>query len=107
MEQYFNKIIILGAGFSKSFSPDIPTINDLSNILFDKYYNSEFKELKEYCAEFYERCNSFKYYKDIENISTSIFSKNIFNNYNEKLQNEFLKNQLLKFIYEEISKHDS
>ena len=100
----YRRIFVLGSGFSKSFCPQMPTLRDLNErIPFG--IPDEFPHLREYCTRFLELCNSQPDYMDIERLSTSILSAQIFPGVRESLYHSSLRFELLRFIASEI-RHD-
>lgn len=96
-----DRIFILGSGFSKSFSQKMPTIKDLTVRLF-KLKNPEYKNLTHFVQHLYKVSNNLPDFKHIENITSIIFSKQIFKDFEEEMDYEILKFELIKFIYNEI-----
>ncbi len=100
----YRRIFVLGSGFSKSFCPQMPTLRDLNErIPFG--IPDEFPHLREYCTRFLELCNGQPDYLDIERLSTSILSAQIFPGVRESLYHSSLRFELLRFIASEI-RHD-
>lgn len=94
-------IYILGSGFSKSFSEEMPTMQDLTERLF-KCEEAEFASLTHFVHRLYSESNYLPEFKSIENIANIIFSKQIFKDFEEQLDYEKLRFELIKFIYQEI-----
>ena len=98
----FDRVIILGAGFSKAFSKEMPTILNLSEYLFKENW---LKDRSDYIGlnKFINKFKSINYnqedFKKIENVATAIFSDKMSYDFHEKEQSERLKFQLMKFIY--------
>ena len=100
----YRRIFVLGSGFSKSFCPQMPTLRDLNErIPFG--IPDEFPHLREYCTRFLELCNNQPDYLNIERLSTSILSAQIFPGVRESLYHSSLRFELLRFIASEI-RHD-
>ncbi len=99
------RIFILGSGFSKSFSAKMPTMNDLTERLFN-LNDEEFKTLIQFVQNIYQKSNQLDEFRSIENIANIIFSKRIFRNFEEEMDYEKLKFELIKFIYKEIQKQE-
>ena len=100
----YRRIFVLGSGFSKSFCPQMPTLRDLNErIPFG--IPDEFPHLREYCRHFLELCNNQTDYLNIETLSTSILSAQIFPGVRESLYHSSLRFELLRFIANEI-RHD-
>jgi len=106
-EPMYKRIFILGSGFSKSFSSDMPTIKDLTSNLFnlkppENNYNW-YKNLFNYVKTFNKICESDKddtyKIKRIENITTTIFSRMIFADKKEEEYYNKLKREILQYIY--------
>lgn len=99
------RVFILGSGFSKSFSAKMPTMNDLTERLFS-LNDEEFESLTRFVQDIYQKSNQLDEFKSIENIANIIFSKRIFRNFEEQMDYEKLKFELIKFIYKEIQKQE-
>lgn len=99
----YKKVFVLGAGFSKSFSSSIPTIQDLNNALYDVCAADKpdrYRRLREFARRYYERSNQRDELRSLENLATVIFSKVIFRNPEEELEFQNLRYELLRFIYD-------
>ena len=93
----YRRIFVLGSGFSKSFSPQMPTLRDL-NDLIPFGIPDEFPHLRDYCKRFVELCNGDDDYLGIEPLATSILSAQIFPGERERLYHASLRFELLRFI---------
>lgn len=93
----YKRIFVLGSGFSKSFCPQMPTLRDL-NELIPFGISDEFPHLRDYCRRFLELCNNQAEYLNIETLSTSILSAQIFPGMQESLYHSNLRFELLRFI---------
>lgn len=93
----YRRIFVLGSGFSKSFSPKMPTLADLNELIPDGIPD-EFPHFKEYCRRFLELCNGNKEYLNIESLATSILSARIFPGERERLYHSSLRFEMLRFI---------
>ncbi|WP_298767705.1 hypothetical protein [uncultured Fibrobacter sp.] len=100
----YRRIFVLGSGFSKSFCPQMPTLRDL-NELIPFGISDEFPHLRDYCRRFLELCNNQSEYLNIETLSTSILSAQIFPGMRESLYHSSLRFELLRFIASVI-RHD-
>ena len=100
----YRRIFVLGSGFSKSFCPEMPTLRDL-NDLIPFGIAEEFPHLRDYCRQFLELCNNQLDYLNIETLSTSILSAQIFPGVRESLYHSSLRFELLRFIAGAI-RHD-
>ena len=69
----YRRIFVLGSGFSKSFSPQMPTLRDL-NELIPFGIPDEFPHFRDYCKRFLTLCNGDSDYLGIEPLATSILS---------------------------------
>ncbi len=98
-------IYILGSGFSKSFSENMPTMYDLTERLF-RLEEEQFRNLIKFVHNLYEKSNHLGEFGDIENIANIIFSKRIFKDFEEQLDYEKLRFELIKFIYQEIRQQE-
>jgi hypothetical protein len=99
------RCFVLGAGFSKSFCPDIPLISDLTDLLFiEKMEEStKYLELCEYVRAIYRRSNKAKEFRNIENIATAILSKRIFKDDLDRINHMVIRYQLLRLIHDKIN----
>ena len=70
------KAFVLGAGFSKSFCPGMPAINDLTDKLFDEKLQpkTDYPELCDFIREYYAKGSRSQDIRNIENISTAILA---------------------------------
>ena len=100
----YRRIFVFGSGFSKSFCPTMPTLRDL-NELIPFGISDEFPHLRDYCRRFLELCNNQAEYLNIETLSTSILSAQIFPGVRENLYHSSLRFELLRFISGAI-RHD-
>ncbi len=101
MEQY-QTLYILGSGFSKSFSERMPTMQDLTERLF-QLEGEEYANLTAFVQDLYRKSNYLEEFRDMENLANIIFSKRIFKDFEEQLDYEKLRFELIKFIYREIN----
>ena len=104
METY-NRIFILGAGFSKSFCNDMPTIIDLTGEIFSSS-NNECQELRKFAKKYFSESNNSEEIKNIENLATAIFSKRIFEDCVQEQYYKTLRNQVLMLILKYIKQHN-
>lgn len=93
----YKRVFVLGSGFSKSFCPQMPTLRDL-NELIPFGISDEYPHLREYCCHFLTLCNNQTEYLNIESLSTSILSTQIFPGVRENLYHSSLRFELLRFI---------
>ena len=100
----YRRIFVFGSGFSKSFCPTMPTLRDL-NELIPFGISDEFPHLRDYCRRFLALCNNQAEYLNIETLSTSILSAQIFPGVRESLYHSSLRFELLRFIAGAI-RHD-
>ncbi|MFP4015285.1 MAG: hypothetical protein ACLFVQ_14445 [Chitinispirillaceae bacterium] len=101
----FKRVFILGAGFSKSFSPGMPVISDLSDVLFNDDNNTDYAELRSFASRYYEASNHLQDTRDIENVATVILNKKIFKNDIERHRFQILRYQLLKLVHHQTKNH--
>jgi len=99
----YRRLYILGSGFSKSISSEMPTIKDLSNIILNEK-KEEYSDLVNFAKKFYEQTKSLKGYFNLEKLATIILSRNIFFAPSEKLFYQSLRLQLMKWIFNNIEK---
>ena len=93
----YRRIFVLGSGFSKSFSPQMPTLRDL-NELIPFGIPDDFPHFRDYCKRFLTLCNGDDEYLGIEPLATSILSAQIFPSERERLYHASLRFELLRFI---------
>ena len=93
----YRRIFVLGSGFSKSFSPQMPTLRDL-NELIPFGIPDDFPHFRDYCKRFLTLCNGDDEYLGIEPLATSILSAQIFPGERERLYHASLRFELLRFI---------
>jgi hypothetical protein len=101
----YDRIIVLGSGFSKSFSSCMHSMNDLTNQLFDDddfFKSDRNSELKEMVEDFKSFCSNILNIQTIESITTTIFSKRIFRDFYEEERFNRLQQQILLFIFEKL-----
>ena len=98
-------LYILGSGFSKSFSEKMPTMQDLTERLF-QLNESGYENLTGFVHDLYDKSNHLEEVRDMENIANIIFSKRIFKDFEEQLDYEKLRFELIKFIYNEIKQQE-
>lgn len=103
-EEAPKRIYILGSGFSKSFSDNMPTMQDLTERIFKLEGSPEYKQLTNFIHDLYKKSNALEDFYNIEHIANIIFSKRIFKDFEEQLDYEKLKFELIKFIYREIKR---
>ena len=103
--QNYRRIYVLGSGFSKSFLPSLPTLRDLNSYIPGKI-PPQFPHLQEYCRHFLAICNGQDEYLNIETLATAILSTQIFPGEKERLYQENLRFELLRFIASVIRRED-
>jgi len=109
MPQY-KRVFVLGSGFSKSFSSQMPTIKNLTEAIFKKEIIGP---LRPDCTTLFKYINTFNEINDknenninkIENLTTTIFSRRIFESQLEEQYYEQLKYEILRYIYFSIKPH--
>ncbi|MBX2843400.1 MAG: SIR2 family protein [Flammeovirgaceae bacterium] len=101
----YNKIFILGAGFSKSVSTNNPTLRDLTNALILEKDKHLYYDLVQFVSALNEISNESDEIMEIEKIATVILSKRLFYNNDEKLLYDKLRHQLLGWIYNKIEEN--
>lgn len=90
-------IYILGAGFSKAFSEEMPTLNDLSNSLLNDDYKEGFPNLFEFISkrkEYFSHLDT----SFIESVSNVLLSSKLNFTVKESSEFEVVKNEFLQFI---------
>lgn len=102
----YRRIIVLGSGFSKSFSPQMPTLRDL-NELIPQGVPDEFPHFRDYCNKFLDLCNGQTDYLNVETLATAILSAQIFPGERERLYHATLRFELLRFIASAIRRDEN
>lgn len=104
--QKFRRIFVFGAGFSNSFCNKMPTLTDLTKSLFNKENIGEIST-NDY-TELFNFVDKFKQIDEsictIEKLTTTIFSRRI---YDSPIEKEFyarLRYQIKRYIYKSIDK---
>jgi hypothetical protein len=100
----YKRILVLGAGFSKSFSESMPLIKDFSAGLLGEI-EGDFGRLKWFVQKFNNLSNQSGDFLDFEQLGTLIFTKRIFKDFEEEIHFTHLKNQYLKYIYDCIIRY--
>ncbi|MCF0215200.1 MAG: SIR2 family protein [Fibrobacteraceae bacterium] len=101
---FYDRVFVLGSGFSRSFCKALPTLKDI-NTLIPEGIPDEFPHFKEYCIRFLGLCNGQKEYLNIESLATSILSARIFPGERERLYHASLRFELLRFIASVIGRN--
>ena len=100
----YNKIIILGSGFSKAVSEKMPAMKQLTCMLKKEENRQKYGALIEYVDILRDRSNDCSELTSVESISSLILGKSFFYNTSESLYYEYLKNQLLNWLYESLNR---
>lgn len=98
----YDKIYILGAGFSKAFCSDMPTIKDL---FLDKEKN-KFPKLFDMIDRIKENGNYYFDFKNVESLVSYILSKEIFYSFEEEKSFAEIKYELLKYIHASVNEYE-
>ena len=100
----YKKIIILGSGFSKAVSEKMPAMKQLTAMLKKETNVQKYGALIEYVDILRDRSNDCNELTSIESISSLILGKSFFYNTSESLYFEYLKNQLLNWLFESLNR---
>lgn len=101
MQYKYKKIYILGSGFSKSASAQMPAMRELTEML-RRGNDKKYPQLMEFINDLKTKSNDSKELTSIESISSLILGKELFYNNNMYLHYKILRNQLLHWLYEKI-----
>jgi disulfide oxidoreductase YuzD len=100
----YKKIYILGSGFSKAAAVKMPAMKQLSSMLKKEANRQKYGALIEYVDILRDRSNDCDELTSIESISSIILGKSFFYNTSESLYFEYLKNQLLNWLFESLNR---
>lgn len=98
----YDKIYILGSGFSKSVSQTMPTLKELTQELLLINDKKNYYELSNFIHNLLELSEKNDEVTTIEKITSIIISKGLFYNTEERIYYHTLKHQLLRWIFERI-----
>ncbi|MBL0317320.1 MAG: hypothetical protein IPP69_16755 [Flavobacteriales bacterium] len=101
-------IYILGAGFSKSFSPGMPLLSDFKTQIIDMKMdgNGKYPRLADFANRFYQKSH-LDSVREIETLATLILTKQLYTTETERQLYSGLKSEILAFIAEKISAEQS
>lgn len=101
----YNRIYVLGSGFSKAISSGMPAINELTEMLRSmgkKGTDLKYPQLAHFVQEMAKKTVSSDELTSIESISSLILGKEIFYNNDVYLYYHILQNQLFHWLHEKI-----
>ena len=99
----FERIYILGSGFSKSISKNMPSMKGLTEKL-RKADDDKYPELMEFMQNLMKKSNGSKELTSMEAVCSLILGRDIFYNSTVNLHYQILQNQLVHWLYEKIDK---
>ena len=99
----FERIYILGSGFSKSISKNMPSMKGLTEKL-RKADDDKYPELMEFMENLVKKSNGSKELTSMEAVCSLILGRDIFYNSTVNLHYQILQNQLVHWLYEKIDK---
>ncbi len=97
----YRRIFVLGSGFSKSFSHRMPVLKDLTDAFFSDTSQAP-GSLRTYAARYYELSNHDPQVHDFESLGTLLFTKSIFQDFNEELAFLRYRTEYMKFVHDAI-----
>jgi hypothetical protein len=98
----YKNIFILGSGFSKAFCPTMPLIASLCTKLFGDKAIDNYLDLQTFSKELFKLSNGYDKFSNLETLATLILSQKVFLNEQEYHLMGKVKQQLLRFIFDEI-----
>lgn len=99
----YRRLYILGSGFSKSISAEMPTLKDLSGSIL-REQGDEFADLARFAAGIKAKTEGYPSFFSFERLASLILAKKVYYNQAEQLQYQNLKYQLLKWIFVKIER---
>lgn len=99
----YKRIYVLGSGFSKSISKDMPAMSGLSQELRTAE-DDKYPELMEFMRTLNEKTNGSREFTSLEAVCSLILGRDIFYNSSVYLHYQILQNQLVHWLYEKIDK---
>ena len=97
----YKRIYVLGSGFSKSISKNMPSMKGLTEKL-RLAEDNKYPELMEFMRNLVKRSNNSKELTSMESVCSLILGRDIFYNSSVYLYYQNLQNQLVHWLYEKI-----
>ena len=97
----YKRIYVLGSGFSKSISKNMPSMKGLTEEL-RRAEDDKYPELMEFMKNLMQKSNGCKELTSMEAVCSLILGREIFYNSSVNLQYQILQNQLVHWLYEKI-----
>ena len=97
----FKRVYVLGSGFSKSISRNMPSMSGLTEKL-RKAEDDKYPELMEFMRNLKNKSNGSKELTSMEAVCSLILGRDIFYNSTVNLHYQILQNQLVHWLYEKI-----
>lgn len=97
----FKRIYVLGSGFSKSISKNMPSMKGLTEEL-RKAEDDKYPELMEFMQNLYKKSNGSRELTSMEAVCSLILGRDIFYNSTVNLHYQILQNQLVHWLYDKI-----
>ena len=99
----FKRIYVLGSGFSKSISKNMPSMKGLTDEL-RRAEDDKYPDLMEFMRNLSKKSNGSKELTSMEAVCSLILGRDIFYNSTVNLHYQILQNQLVHWLYEKIDK---
>ncbi len=99
----YKRIYVLGSGFSKSISKNMPAMSGLSQELRTAE-DDKYPELMEFMRTLNAKTNGTREFTSLEAVCSLILGRDIFYNSSVYLHYQILQNQLVHWLYEKIDK---
>lgn len=97
----YKRIYVLGSGFSKSISKNMPAMSGLSQELRTAE-DDKYPELMEFMRTLNSKTNGSREFTSLEAVCSLILGRDIFYNSSVYLHYQILQNQLVHWLYEKI-----
>ena len=97
----FKRIYVLGSGFSKSISKNMPSMRGLTEQLREMD-DDKYPELMTFMHNLMDKSNGSKELTSMEAVCSLILGREIFYNNSVYLHYQILQNQLVRWLYEKI-----
>ena len=97
----YRRIYVLGSGFSKSISKNMPSMKGLTEEL-RRAEDDKYPELMEFMRNLNKKSNCSKELTSMEAVCSLILGRDIFYNSSVYLHYQILQNQLVHWLYEKI-----
>lgn len=99
----FKRIYVLGSGFSKSISKNMPSMKGLTEEL-RRAEDDNYPELMKFMQTLNKKSNGSRELTSMEAVCSLILGRDIFYNSTVNLHYQILQNQLVHWLYEKIDK---